>query len=87
MATCGHMLSMVGAVFFFAAVLESCFENCVFTSPNLGLPRWQKRIHYYLFKLKFNRSVDQMFRSIPNADARQRLIEGMFNEYEIYRRG
>lgn len=85
-ATAGHMLSMVGAVFFFAAILESCFENCVFVSPNLGLPRWQKRIHYYLFKLKFNKSVDLMFKSVPNASARQRLIEGMFNEYESYRR-
>lgn len=86
MATSGHMLALVGAVFFFAAILESSFENSVFTSPNLGLPRWQKRIHYYLFKLKFNKSVDLMFRSVPNASARLRLIEDMFNEYESYRR-
>jgi heme/copper-type cytochrome/quinol oxidase subunit 1 len=85
-ATSGHMLALVGAVFFFAAILESSFENSVFTSPNLGLPRWQKRIHYYLFKLKFNKSVDLMFRSVPNANARLRLIEDMFNEYESYSR-
>lgn len=84
-ATCGHFLTLVGIVFFFLAVLESFFENTVFTSIALGLPRWQKRLHYYLFKLKYNKGIDLVFSAVPSAKSRLHLLDNSFNEYEHYR--
>lgn len=57
----------------------------MFTTITLGLPRWQKRLHYYLFKLKYNRDNDAMLSSVPNSLARLHLINNSFNEYEHYR--
>ena len=83
-ATCGHMLSMVGVVFFFITLLEAAIENSSFLAPGLGLSRWQKRVHYYFFKIKHNRCVDLMFSSIPRASVRLKIVDEAFGEFEIF---
>jgi hypothetical protein len=50
----------------------------------LGIPRWQKRVHYYFFKLSYNKHNDATFKGVPNARARVYMVNNFFNEYEFY---
>lgn len=85
-ATCGHFLTLVGVIFFFCVVFDALLENSFFISIVLGIPRWQKRVHYYFYKLSYNRHNDSVFKGVPNARARILLVNNFFNEYEFYYR-
>ena len=52
MATCGQFLTLVGIFFFFMVLGFSHLERRFELDSALGLVRWQKRAHYYLYKIK-----------------------------------
>lgn len=83
-ATCGHFLTLIGVTFFFFVLIDAFFENSYYISSTLGIPRWQKRVHYYFFKLSYNKHNDATFKGVPNARARVYMVNNFFNEYEFY---
>ncbi len=84
-ATCGHFLTLIGVIFFFCVIIDAFLENTYYISITLGIPRWQKRVHYYFYKFSYNRHNDSIFKGVPSAKARILLINNFFNEYEFYR--
>jgi len=52
MATSGHFLTIVGLIFFFITLLSARVDALYYLDSALSIQRWQKRSHYYLFKIK-----------------------------------
>jgi hypothetical protein len=86
MATVGHFTTLVGIIFFFLMLADSHYENKVTTLSTLGIPRWHKRILYYLFKIRYLQYHKIQLNYIPNKKIRKLLSNPYFSEYEKYRR-
>jgi len=53
LSTIGHLLTLIGGMFFFFMLLDSVIERKVHTSITLGLPRFNKRVLYYIYKITY----------------------------------
>jgi heme/copper-type cytochrome/quinol oxidase subunit 1 len=84
MASTGHMITLVGIVFFFLMLFDSHIERRVMVYSTLGLPRWHKRIQYYLFKIRYVQLVNKRLTKLPNYKIRKLLSSHYCNEYEAY---
>lgn len=84
MASVGHFVTMVSMIFFFIMLLDSHIERRVATHNTLGLPRWHKRIIYYLFKIRYLQLTAKKINRLPNSEVRKFLTQPYFNEYEHY---
>lgn len=52
MATSGHVITLVGIIFFFLMLIDSHVEKKVAIHKHLGIPRWHKRVQYYIYKIR-----------------------------------
>jgi heme/copper-type cytochrome/quinol oxidase subunit 1 len=84
MASTGHMITLVGALFFFFMLLDSHIEKRVMIYSTLGLPRWHKRVQYYVFKIRYLQLVNKQIQVLPNYKIKSYLTTSYFNEYEEY---
>jgi len=84
MSTAGHFLTMVGIFFFFLMFLDSHIEGRIATPISLGIPRWNKRVVYYIFKIRYLQFSYKSLNKLPNFTIRNYLISNYFNEYEVY---
>jgi hypothetical protein len=74
----------MGLVFFFLMILDSHIEKRVAIPSTLGMPRWHKRVIYYIFKIKYIQTTNKYMLYIPNMEIRKYLTDSYFNEYEFY---
>jgi hypothetical protein len=65
-------------------ILDSHIERRVVVYSTLGLPRWHKRIQYYLFKIRYLQLVNKQLNVLPNYKVRSYLTQHYFNEYEKF---
>jgi hypothetical protein len=65
-------------------LLDSHIEKRVVIYSTLGLPRWHKRVQYYLFKVRYLQLVNKQLNVLPNFKVRSYLTQHYFNEYEVY---
>jgi len=84
MSTAGHLITLVGVSFFFVMFLDSHIENKIATPTTLGLPRWNKRVIYYLFKIRYLQLFNKKFNNVPGYLIQKKLRASYFNEYEVY---
>ena len=84
MSTAGHFVTLVGVFFFFIMMLDSHVERRVATPLTLGIPRWHKRISYYVFKIRYLQYTSKKLNRLPNSTARTLIVNNYFNEYESY---
>jgi cytochrome c oxidase subunit 1 len=84
MASVGHFVTLVGVLFFFCMLLDSHIERRVAVSSNLGIPRWHKRINYYIFKIRYLAYIKKHLHGLPNSRIRLFLSLPYYNEYEVY---
>ena len=84
MASVGHFVTLVGVFFFFLMMLDSHIEKKVATPLSLGIPRWHKRIQYYIFKIRYLQYMNKRLSILPNVEIRKILSSHYFNEYESY---
>jgi heme/copper-type cytochrome/quinol oxidase subunit 1 len=85
MASVGHLTTLIGVMFFFLMLLDSHIERRVAVHSTLGIPRWHKRVQYYLFKIRYLQYVNKRLTRIPNSKVRLLLSNSYFNEYESYK--
>jgi heme/copper-type cytochrome/quinol oxidase subunit 1 len=84
MATAGHFTTLAGITFFFLMILDSHLEKRIGTTSTLGIPRWHKRVSYYLFKIaSLQQSAKSMSRT-PSSQVREYLSQPYCNEYELF---
>jgi hypothetical protein len=84
MSSTGHFITMVSVVFFFLMLLDSHMERRIATHSTLGVPRWHKRILYYIFKIRYLQLMSKKLNRLPNSKIRRILSNPYFNEYEVY---
>lgn len=84
MSSVGHLTTMISVVFFFLMLLDSHIERRVAVHNTLGVPRWHKRVLYYVFKIRYLQFVNKKINRIPNSKIRILLSNPYFNEYEYY---
>jgi len=84
MASVGHLTTLIGVLFFFLMLLDSHIERRVAVHSVLGVPRWHKRILYYIFKIRYLQYVNKRLTRLPNSKVRMLLSNSYFNEYEKY---
>lgn len=84
MASTGHMITLVGVIFFFLMLLDSHIERRIVVYSTLGLPRWHKRVQYYLFKIRYIQFVNKRITKLPNFKVRRLLVSHYCNEYECF---
>ena len=85
MASTGHMITLVGVIFFFFAIIDSHIEKRVVIYSTLGLPRWHKRVQYYIFKIRYLQLTNKQVNVLPNSKIRTFLTQHYFNEYEFFK--
>ena len=78
LSTTGHFLTLVGIFFFFLMILDSHIERRVSTPLTLGVPRWHKRILYYIFKIRYLQYTSKKINRLPNSNIRLKLTEFIF---------
>ena len=53
MASLGHLITLISILFLFFMFLDSIIEKKININLQFGLPRFNKRVNYYLFKIRF----------------------------------
>lgn len=86
MASVGHLTTLIGVLFFFLMLLDSHIERRVAVHSILGVPRWHKRVLYYIFKIRYLQYVNKRLSRLPNSKVRILLSNPYFNEYEKYKK-
>ena len=66
-------------------MLDSHIERRTATPLSLGIPRFYKRINYYVFKIRYLQLMNKRLSILPNSDIRMALTNKYFNEYEVYK--
>jgi hypothetical protein len=72
----------MGVVFFFLMLFDSHVERRLAIPSTLGLPRWHKRVSYYLFKICYLQNTAKKLSIIPSYKIRKFLVNSYSNEYE-----
>lgn len=83
MSTSGHFITLLGVFFFFLMILDSHFEHRLAVPLSLGIPRWNKRVIYYIFKIRYLHFYNKKFLFNPNISIKKLLSKKYFNEYEL----
>jgi hypothetical protein len=65
-------------------LLDSHIERRIAVHSTLGIPRWHKRILYYVYKIRYLQYVNKKINRLPNSKVRILLSNSYFNEYEKY---
>lgn len=84
MASVGHFITIISLVFFFFMLLDSHIERKIIIQSTLGLPRWHKRIIYYLFKIRALQFFLKKINLLPNSVIRKFLCQPYLNEFEYF---
>jgi hypothetical protein len=53
-------------------IFDAHIERRTSLVPNLGIPRWHKRINYYIYKINFLQIITKKISRIPGKVAYQR---------------
>ena len=83
MSSSGHLVTLVSIIFFFLMLLDSHIERRIAVPSNLGIPRWHKRVNYYVYKIRYIQYTNKKLQQIPNSKTKQYLSGYYFNNYEI----
>ena len=84
MASVGHFTTLIGIIFFFFMLLDSHVDKKIAVHSTLGMPRWHKRIIYYIYKIRYLQIANKAINRLPNSSIRLTLVSSYFNEYEAY---
>lgn len=82
-ATAGHCITLIGVVFFFIMILDSHIEKNVTTISTFGLPRFHKRVQYYIFKLSYISEFNNISKALPTSKIRNYISKNNYNEHEL----
>lgn len=83
LSTIGHFLVLISILFFFIGIMESFLEKKIHTHNTLGIPRFNKRINYYLFKIRYNQYVVNINNNSLNLSGYSSINRDV--NFELYR--
>lgn len=59
LSSIGHLLTIISGIFFFLMLLDSAIEQRIATNLVFGIPRFNKRVLYYIYKITFLQYMDR----------------------------
>jgi hypothetical protein len=65
-------------------IFDAHVERRTSLIPHLGIPRWHKRISYYIYKINFLQVIAKKLSRLPGSKIRIFLTSYRTNEYEVY---
>ena len=75
MATSGHFLTMLGVCAFYVLLIEAHWERKVSLFLHTLVPRFNRRVLYYIYKLLHLHSLRKFYEFIPSKAAWQSLVQ------------
>jgi heme/copper-type cytochrome/quinol oxidase subunit 1 len=81
LSSIGHLLTIISGIFFFLMLADSAIERKIATNVNLGIPRFSKRILFYLYKITFLQSTQKVL-STSKYGYRARMSKTV--EFELF---
>ena len=84
MATSGHVITLVGIIFFFLMLIDSHVEKKVAIHKHLGIPRWHKRVQYYVYKIRILQLNNKKTTRVPSYSVRDTITKNIYNEFEVF---
>lgn len=81
MSSIGHLLTIISGVFFFLMLADSAIERKLATNINFGIPRFNKRVLYYIYKITFLQ-VNQRTLKTSKYLAKNKKLANV--EYELF---
>lgn len=82
LSSIGHFLTIVSMIFFFLMMLDSFVQKKIHTHNTLGIPRFNKRINYYFFKIRYNQYLYNITKDFINLNQQKKIPK--FVNFEIY---
>ena len=79
MATAGHFVTMVGVCCFYLMILDAHRVGKTAITPTLMIPRFNKRILYYIYKIAQLQLHSKNLANVPSKTARANLILNLAN--------
>jgi hypothetical protein len=65
-------------------LIDTAYEKRCLISSTLGIPRWYKRAHYYIYKTCANTVNLNKLSNLPNFKIREFLTRSFINEFEKF---
>ena len=84
--TAGHGITLVGVFFFFFMLFDSHLEKKVATQSSFGIPRFKKRIQYYIFKVIYISEASKKILISPSSKIKTLILNLSYNEYETFKK-
>lgn len=75
MATAGHFVTMVGVCCFYLALFDAHRNGKTVANHNLLIPRFNKRVLYYVFKVAQLQQHRRVFANLPTMESRLALLD------------
>jgi heme/copper-type cytochrome/quinol oxidase subunit 1 len=75
MATAGHFVTMVGVCCFYIMLFDAHRLGKTLTTQTLSIPRFNKRVLYYVYKITQLQLSSKTVRNIPSKGSRTVLIQ------------
>lgn len=83
LSTIGHFLVLISILFFFLGLAESFLEKKIYVYNTLGIPKFNKRINYYLFKVRYNQYILSINNNFLNFNQYNNIKRDVY--FEIYK--
>lgn len=77
MATAGHFVTMVGVCCFYIMLFDAHRLGKTSTTQTLSIPRFNKRVLYYIYKVTQLQLHAKAFKNIPNKNSRSALVSNL----------
>jgi hypothetical protein len=70
MATAGHFVTMIGVCCFYFMLFDAHRQNKTITNQTLSIPRFNKRVLYYIYKITQLQLNIKQFKNLPTKESR-----------------
>lgn len=71
MATAGHFVTMIGVCCFYFMLFDAHRHGRTVTNQTLSIPRFNKRILYYVYKVTQMQLNLKQFKNLPTKESRE----------------
>lgn len=77
MATAGHFVTMVGVCSFYVMLFDASRAGKTSKTATLSIPRFNKRVLYYIYKITQLQLSTKGAANIPNKDSRESTVSSL----------
>jgi heme/copper-type cytochrome/quinol oxidase subunit 1 len=77
MATVGHFITLLGVCCFYFMLFDAHRHGKTATTQTLSIPRFNKRVLYYVYKVTQIQLHSKQFKNLPTVESRLSIIRNL----------